>query len=177
MSLLKNSELRVRTSGKEALVLVILVLFAGAAVLADEPAPERKIDLPVPIGHEVKGLRVPVRNADGKLEMQLDIESAMRTDIRNVKMNTVSIQTYNEQTSKPDIKIDLKSSMLNMDTNVITSDEPIVVSRTDFRLTGDRMEFNSKTRHGTVMHNVKMVVYNREALQAPSAAQTPKASE
>ncbi|MBV9673456.1 MAG: LPS export ABC transporter periplasmic protein LptC [Verrucomicrobia bacterium] len=174
--MLRNTRSQSRKAKREAIALICL-LFAVEAVPADEPAPERKIDLPVPIGHEVKGLRVPVRNADGKLEMQLDVESATRMDIRNVKMNTVSIQTFNEQTSKPDIKIDLKSSMMNMDTNVITSDEPIVVSRTDFRLTGDAMEFNSKTRHGTVMHNVKMVVYNREAIQGASAAQTPKPGE
>ena len=176
MSLLRNTRSRSRKAKREAIALICL-LFVVEAVPADEPAPERKIDLPVPIGREVKGLRVPVRNADGKLEMQLDVESATRMDIRNVKMNTVSIQTFNEQSSKPDIKIDLKSSMMNMDTNVITSDEPIVVSRTDFRLTGDAMEFNSKTRHGTVMHNVKMVVYNREAIQGASAAQTPKPGE
>jgi hypothetical protein len=139
-------------------------------VAADD---DRRIDLPVPIGHEVKGLRVPLRNGDGKVDMQLDIESATRLDADNVEMRTVSIQTYNQETARPDAKIDLKTSTMNLATNVIRSQEPILVTRNDFQLTGDGMEFNSKTRQGRVVGNVKMVIYDRKAFnsEAPEIKQ------
>jgi hypothetical protein len=91
---------------------VVIGWLAGfsPALEADDNAPARKIDLPVPIGHEVKGLRVPVRNDEGKMEMQFDMETATRLDDQNVEMHTVTIQTYNQQTGKPDAKIDLRTS-------------------------------------------------------------------
>jgi lipopolysaccharide assembly outer membrane protein LptD (OstA) len=53
---------------------------------------------------------------------------------------------------------------MNMDTNIIVSHEPVVVSREDFRLTGDAMEFNTKTREGRVIGNVRLIIYNRDEL-------------
>ena len=135
---------------------------------ADDNLAGRKFDLPVPIGHEVKGLRVPVRNEEGKMQMQFDMETATRLDDQNVEMHTVTIQTYNEQTGKPDAKIDLQTSTMNLDTNVITTKEPVRITREDFVLTADGGEFNSKTRQGRVIGNVHLVIYNRNEFQTKS---------
>jgi hypothetical protein len=138
---------------------------------ADDSSAGRKVDLPVPIGHEVKGLRVPVRNDEGKMQMQFDMETATRLDDQNVEMHTVTIQTYNEQTGKPDAKIDLQTSMMNLDTNVITTKEPVRITREDFVLTADGGEFNSKTRQGKVVGNIHLVIYNRNEFQTKSATE------
>jgi lipopolysaccharide export system protein LptC len=53
---------------------------------------------------------------------------------------------------------------MNMDTSTIVSHDPVVISREDFRLTGDGMEFNTKTRQGRVIGNVRLIIYNREQL-------------
>jgi len=144
-------------------------VLVAAPLLADDNSQGRKIDLPVPIGHEVKGLRVPVRNDEGKMEMQFDMETAMRLDDQNVEMHTVTIQTYNQQTGKPDAKIDLQTSMMNMDTNIITTKEPVRITREDFLLTADGGEFNSKTRQGKVVGNIHLVIYNRDKFQTKSS--------
>ena len=144
----------------------------AAGMAADEPS--RKIDLPVPIGHEVKGLRVPLRTSEGKMDLQFDMESATRLDDENVEMHTASIQTFDQQTSKPDVKINLKKSVMNMETNVITSQDPILVTRNDFQLTADGMEFNSKTRQGKVYRNIRLLIYNRNELQKKSEDSRPK---
>ena len=149
----------------ESFAVFVMVGGMAASIAADEPSSERKIDLPVPIGHEVKGLRVPLRTSEGKMDLLFDMESATRLDDQNVEMHTVSIQTFDQQTSKPDAKIDLKKSVMNMETNVITSQDPILVTRSDFQLTGDGMEFNSKTHQGKVRGNIRMVIYNRNELQ------------
>jgi hypothetical protein len=156
-----------KSAGK-FLGLVWLLGSAAVAVLADENGPSRRIDLPVPIGHDVKGLRLPVRNDQGKVEMQFDIETARRLDDQNIEMHTVTIQTYNQQTFKPDAKIDLQSSTMNLDNEVITTKEPVRITRDDFFLTADAGEFNSKTRQGKVFGNIHLVIYNRNQFQTKS---------
>jgi len=139
----------------------------GALQAADN-SQGRKIDLPVPVGHEVKGLRVPVRNEQGNMEMQFDMETATRLDDQTVEMHTVTIQTYNQQTGKPDAKIDLLTSTMNLDTNVITTKEQVRITREDFELTADGGEFNSKTRQRRVIGNIHLVIYNRNEFQTKS---------
>jgi hypothetical protein len=159
-----------KSAGK---ALAILWLSGGAAatLLADDSGQSRRIDLPVPIGHDVKGLRLPVRNDQGKVEMQFDMESARRIDDQNIEMHTVTIQTYNQQTFKPDAKIDLESSTMNLDTEVIITKEPLRITREDFFLTADAGQFNSKTRQGTVFGNIHLVIYNRNNFQTKSRAE------
>jgi hypothetical protein len=142
-------------------------LVAGIAVFvsAEEPAQGRRIQLPVPIGHEVKGLRVPVRNDEGKMEMQFNMESATRLNDQDVEMRMAIIQTYDQQTAKPDAKIELKTAVMNLDTNVIRTNDPLRVSREDFVLTADGGEFNSKLRKGRVVGEVHVIIYNREKFQ------------
>jgi len=144
---------------------------AAATLLADDNGQGRRIDLPVPIGHDVKGLRLPVRNDQGKIEMQFDIESARRLDDQNVEMHTVTIQTYNQQTLKPDAKIELVASTMNLDTEVISTKEHVRITRDDFFLTADGGEFNSKTRQGTVFGNIHLVIYNRNEFQTKSGSE------
>jgi len=154
--------------------LATLIMAGGiaAGIAADEPS--RRIDLPVPIGHEVKGLRVPLRTSEGKMDLQFDMESATRLDDQNVEMHTASIQTFDQQSSKPDVKINLKKSVMNMETDVITSQDPVLVTRSDFQLTADGMEFNSKTHQGKVFRNIRLLIYDRNELQKKSEDNRPK---
>jgi hypothetical protein len=159
-----------KSAGKALAVIWLFGSVAGT-LRADDNEQSRRIDLPVPIGHDVKGLRLPVRNDQGKVEMQFDMESARRLDDQNIEMHTVTIQTYNQQTFKPDAKIDLKSSTMNLDTEVITTKEPVRITRDDFFLTADSGDFNSKTRHGTVFGNIHLVIYNRNEFQTKSGSE------
>ena len=148
-----------------------LALVAGIAVVvsAEEPAPARRIQLPVPIGHQVKGLRVPVRNDDGKMEMQFNMESATRLNDQEVEMHMAVIQTYNQQTEEPDAKIELKTAVMNLDTDIIKTGDPVRVSREDFVLTAEGGEFNSKLRQGRVIGEVHLIIFNRDKFQTKPA--------
>src|SRR5919205_4299709 len=113
---------------------VILGVTGGLIVssLAQEAPAGRRLDIPVPIGHEVKGLHLPLRNNEGKLDILFDIETATRLDAQNVQMQTAAIQTFNQQTSQPEVKIDLRTSTMNLENSLIRSNEPVVISRSDF---------------------------------------------
>jgi hypothetical protein len=160
-----------KSAGKVLAMIWLSGSAAATLLAADDSGQGRRIDLPVPIGHDVKGLRLPVRNDQGKVEMQFDMESARRIDDQNIEMHTVTIQTYNQQTFKPDAKIDLESSTMNLDTEVITTKEPVRITRADFFLTADAGEFNSKTRHGVVFGNIHLVIYNRNDFQTKSRSE------
>jgi hypothetical protein len=149
-----------------ALVMGIAAAFASA----EEPEQGRRIQLPVPIGHEVKGLRVPVRNDEGKMEMQFDMESAKRLNDQDIEMHRAIIQTYDQQTAKLDAKIELKTAVMNLDTNVIKTSDPVRVSREDFVLTADGGEFNSKLRQGRVLGDIHLIIYDRDKFQTKSGA-------
>jgi lipopolysaccharide export system protein LptC len=56
---------------------------------------------------------------------------------------------------------------------VISTKKRVVIKREDFQLTGETMEFNMKTRQGSLGGGVKMLIYNIE--QELAAAPEPKA--
>jgi Lipopolysaccharide-assembly, LptC-related len=142
-----------------------LVGLTAAELWADKPKSDRKIDIPIPVGHDAKGLRLPMRNDQGKLQFILDVERVRRLDQANMDMHNSIIQTYDDQTGAPSAKIELINSVMNTETNVITTQDPVVITRDDFRLTGDSAVFNTKTRQGKVMKNVRLIIYNRDELK------------
>ena len=148
-----------------------LVGLTAVELWADKPKSDRKIDIPIPVGHDAKGLRLPMRNDEGKLQFILDVERVRRLDQANLDMHNSIIQTYDDQTGAPSAKIELINSVMNTETNVLTTQDPVVVTRDDFRLTGDSAVFNTKTRQGKVMKNVRLIIYNRDELKKKDPAQ------
>jgi Lipopolysaccharide-assembly, LptC-related len=148
-----------------------LIGITAVELWADKPKSERKIDIPIPVGHDAKGLRLPMRNDQGKLQFILDVEHVLRVDQANVQMHNSIIQTYDDQTGAPSAKIELVNSVMNTETNVITTQDPVVITRDDFRLTGDSAVFNTKTRQGKVVKNVRLIIYNRDELKKKDSEQ------
>jgi hypothetical protein len=142
-----------------------LVGLTAVELWADKPKSDRKIDIPIPVGHDAKGLRLPMRNDEGKLQFILDVERVRRLDQANLDMHNSIIQTYDDKTGAPSAKIELINSVMNTETNVLTTQDPVVITRDDFRLTGDSAVFNTKTRQGKVMKNVRLIIYNRDELK------------
>jgi hypothetical protein len=157
--------------------ILVLFLLTGSELLADKPKSDRKIDIPIPVGHDAKGLRLPMRNDQGKLQFVLDVEKVRRLDQANVEMHNSVIQTYDEQTGAPSAKIEMIDSVMNTETNVLTTHDPVIISRDDFRLTGDSAVFNTKTRQGKVIKNVRLIIYNRDELTKKTPEQQASASE
>jgi len=157
--------------------ILVLFLLTGSELLADKPKSDRKIDIPIPVGHDAKGLRLPMRNDQGKLQFVLDVEKVRRVDQANVEMHNSVIQTYDDQTGARSAKIEMLDSVMNTETNVITTHDPVIVSRDDFRLTGDSAVFNTKTRQGKVIKNVRLIIYNRDERKKKTPEEQASASE
>ena len=124
---------------------------------ADDKAPE--LNLPIPIGHKAKGVKLPYFDQKGKLQMDFSIDSAYRIDENHLQMKLVKMQTYDEN-GKVEMMIDLPSSILDLTTRIVTSDEPVTIRRADFEITGDTMQFDTQTKSGKMVGNVRMMIYN-----------------
>ena len=129
----------------------------GEEKAAREPA---KLSFPVPIGHDSKGLKLPTYWPDGKtLKMVFNIGIGTRIDEDNVNMQETQVQTYKEDGS-PEMDIALPVSSFNLKTRVISTQQKVVITREDFELSGNTMEFNTETRAGTLGGGVKMIIFN-----------------
>lgn len=130
------------------------------------------MDIPVSKDHDAKGLKIPYFDSDGKKQMDFTIGVASRIDDERIAMTETVVETLDED-GEPEMKIDLPKSELNVNTNVISTKKRVVIKREDFQLTGETMEFNMKTRQGSLGGGVKMLIYNIE--QELAAAPEPKA--
>jgi len=125
----------------------------------DKAPKDSKFTVPIPVGHDAKGIRLPSFDRDGKLQMMFSIGIANRLDDGHLSMADTFLETYAKDGS-PDMSVQLTTSVLDLDTRIVTSNEPATVRRQDFEITGDKLEFNTKTHAGSFTGNVRMTIYN-----------------
>ena len=119
-----------------------------------------KMALPIPKGHDAKGLKIPYFDeATGKLQMTFTIGIANRLDEDHVRMNELQVETFNPEGER-EMLIDLPTSILDLNTRVISTKERVTIKRSDFEITGQSMEFNTETKLGKLAGNVRMLIYN-----------------
>ncbi len=146
-----------------------------ASKSADPDTPAKAIDVPVPMGHDSKGLKIPYFSTDGKLQMSFNIGVASRIDDSHIRMADLQIETFNEE-GEHEMAIDLPTSVLDLTTSVISTKKHVTIRRADFELTGETMEFNTKTKQGGLGGSVRMLIYNLDdETAASSATPQPKA--
>lgn len=120
---------------------------------------QSKFTVPIPVGHDAEGVRLPSFDRDGKLQMMFSIGIARRVDEDHLNMDHTFLETYTAS-GTPDISVQLTTSVLDLNTRIVTSNQPATVRRQDFEVTGDRMQFNTKTHDGVFTGNVRMTIYN-----------------
>jgi hypothetical protein len=123
----------------------------------DKPAPTtEEFNVPVPVGIPVKGIKIPHRDENGKLLMTIEAEVATKLDDEQVEMQSMKVESF-DQDGKA-IIITLPRSLLNLQTRLLTGNEGVRIERDDFEITGDSVEFNTKTRFATLRGNIRMII-------------------
>jgi hypothetical protein len=123
------------------------------------PKPEEGVtNVPIVAGHDAKGLVLPDFDLKGNLRGKLEAGVTRRLDEEHIEFKGVKFTTFQPETEKPDLQIIMTSSVFNLKTQVLNSTERTTVKRSDFEITGDKMQFEMLTRKGTLDGNVKMVV-------------------
>ena len=137
-------------------LLAVLALPAGRSS-ADGKAPD--LNVPIPINHGAKGVKLPYFDEKGRLQMDFSIGSAYRVDNDHLRMEMVKMQTYDES-GKVEMVVDLKTSVLDLVTHIVTSDNPVTIRRSDFQINGDTMQFDTGTKSGKIVGKVRMLIFN-----------------
>jgi len=123
------------------------------------PKPEEGIkDVPITEGHDAKGLILPDFDKEGRLRGKLQAGVTRRLDEQNVEFQGVKFTTFIPETGKPNLDISVDRAVLNLKTQVLTSNVRSTVKREDFEVGGDTMRFEMLTRLSTLEGNVKMIV-------------------
>jgi len=161
------------------LSIVVMLLIAGQAVAAKPkagkkdkflsgspsatPGDQNLANIPLPIGHEAKGLVLPDFDLQGHLRGRFEAQSAKRLDEVHVGFHVLKITTYTPE-SQPDLTIELSESILNLKTRILSSNERSTIKRADFNIAGDSVEFDTNSRVGKLVGNVKMVITSQSKL-------------
>jgi len=127
------------------------------------PAEQSLTNIPLPIGHEAKGLVLPDFDGEGHLRAKFEAGTAQRIDQQHMGFQHLKITTYTPE-SQPDLKIDMQTSVLDLNTRVLSSQERTTIQRADFNIAGDAVQFDTNTRTGRLIGNVKMVITDRSHL-------------
>src|SRR5438094_1107143 len=129
------------------------------------PGEQSLTNIPLPIGHEAKGLVFPDFDADGHLRGRFEAGTAHRIDQEHVEFQHLKITTYTPE-SQPDLQIDMNTSVLDLKTRVLSSQERTTIQRSDFNIAGDSVQFDTNSRTGRLIGNVKMVITDKSHLTA-----------
>src|SRR5213596_1247983 len=135
------------------------------------PGEQSLTNIPLPIGHEAKGLVLPDFDGEGHLRGRFEAGTARRIDQEHIGFQHLKITTYTPE-SQPDLQIDMHTSVLDLKTRILSSQERSTIQRADFNIVGDSVQFDTNTRTGRLIGNVKMVITDKSHLTAK-----PNASE
>src|SRR6266705_3802844 len=120
-------------------------------------------NIPLPIGHEAKGLVLPDFDLEGHLRGRFEAMSAKRIDEEHIGFHSLKITTYTPE-NKTDLTVELSESVLNLKTRILSSNERTIIKRADFDIAGDSVEFDTNTHTGKLVGNVKMVITSQSQL-------------
>jgi hypothetical protein len=134
-----------------------------SATPTPSPGEQSLTNLPLPVGHEAKGLVLPDFDAEGNLRGRFEAGTAKRIDEEHVGFQNLKITTFTPE-KKIDLQIDLRTSVLDLKTKVLSSEERTVVKRADFNIVGDSVRFDTVSRTGRLIGNVKMVITDQSDL-------------
>ncbi|MFM8766080.1 MAG: hypothetical protein ACKOHM_05745 [Spartobacteria bacterium] len=148
---------------------LVLAALVGSLHAESKPAPSASpaevadFDLPVPEGMPVNGIKVPQYDENGKRLMLFEAAVAKKINAQLVDMQTVKLEALDGEGRK--IFVELPQAVFNLESRILTGDATAKIYREDFEITGDSIEFNTKTRFGTMRGNVKMVISTEESFK------------
>src|SRR4029453_6424201 len=129
------------------------------------PTEQSLTKIPLPIGHKSKGLVLPDFDGDGHLRGKFEAGTAHRIDQEHIGFEQLKITTYTPE-DQPDLRIDMSTSVLDLKTRILSSNARTTIERADFNIAGDSVEFDTNSKTGRLIGNVKMVITDKSHLTA-----------
>ena len=120
-------------------------------------------NIPLPIGHEAKRLVLPDFDAEGRLVGRFEAGVARRLDEQRVAFQDLKITTFTPE-NQVDLQVEMHTSIFNLSSRILTSEERSTVRRADFNIVGDSAQFDTNAHTGKLVGNVKMVINGQSNL-------------
>ncbi len=134
-----------------------------AASASVSPGEQNLTNIPLPIGHEAKGLVLPDYDLEGHLVGKFEAGTARRIDQEHIGLQDLKITTFTPD-NRPDLQIDMHTSVFDLKTKILSSQERATIRRADFNIAGDAVHFDTNARTGRLIGNVKMVITDQSHL-------------
>ncbi len=148
----------------------------AAATATPSPGEQNLTNIPLPVGHEAKGLVLPDFDLNGKLVGRFEAGTAKRIDEEHITFEDLKITTFTPE-NQVDLQVAMRLSIFNLKTRVLSSKTRTAIKRADFNIEGDTVEFDTATRTGKLNGNVKMVINGKShLLQKPDQSPPPEFS-
>jgi hypothetical protein len=129
------------------------------------PDEQSLTNIPLPIGHEAKGLVLPDFDAEGHLRGKFEAGTAHRIDQEHIAFQQLKITTFTPE-DQPDLRIDMSTSVLDLKTRILSSKARTTIQRADFNIAGDSVQFDTNSKTGRLIGNIKMVITDKSHLTA-----------
>jgi hypothetical protein len=120
-------------------------------------------NIPLPVGHDARGLVLPDFDSEGHLRGRFIAGSARRIDEEHVSFTDLKITTFTED-NQNDLQVNLSTAVFNLKTKVLSSKERGTVERADFNIIGDSLDFDTDKRTGHMVGHIKMVIKSNSKL-------------
>jgi hypothetical protein len=138
------------------------------AAASSSPGEQNLTDIPLPIGHEAKGLVLPDFDPEGHLRGKFEAGTAHRIDQEHIAFQQLKITTYTPE-DQPDLRIDMSTSVFDLKTRILSSKARTTIKRADFNIAGDSVQFDTNSKTGHLIGNIKMVITDKSHLTATPA--------
>jgi len=132
---------------------------------SSSPGEQSLTNIPLPIGHEAKGLVLPDFDGDGHLRGKFEAGTAHRIDQEHIGFEQLKITTFTPE-DQQDLRIDMSTSVLDLKTRILSSKARTTIQRADFNIAGDSVDFDTNSRTGRLIGNVKMVITDKSRFTA-----------
>lgn len=150
---------------RPVVVLTAMVLL-GATLRAADPQ-SAPIDIPIPVGEPVTGIKIPQYDESGKVSMTLLAGKARKLDDSKVEFDNLKI-SFTDKEGK-EILVEIPHALLDTQTKLLSADSKTIITRDDFDISGEKVEFDTVSRTGRFKGRVRASFRNGYASGQPSS--------
>jgi len=150
---------------RPVVVLTAMVLL-GANLCAADPQ-SAPIDIPIPVGEPVTGIKIPQYDESGKVSMTLLAGKARKLDDSKVEFENLKI-SFTDKEGK-EILVEIPHALLDTQTKLLSADSKTVITRDDFDISGEKVEFDTVSRTGRFKGRVRASFRNDSTSGQPSS--------
>ncbi len=122
----------------------------------------------LPIGEKSIGVVLPDYDLQGNLISILKAHSAKRISETEIFLDAMTL-SVSQDPPRSNLLVELPAARYDVSTSMLFGLRDVRVSRDDFLLTGDSLEFDTQTRCGVLRGNIRMVLQK----QHPPSADIP----